>query len=490
MNGVMFSMYPLCYFRKISRNLLSNRRFRAMAGSTLPSRGLLVVIVGSRVLALALAVAADVLLPDHQATDVLVWSFDSHCHSAWLLRAFSRWDSAHMLSCAQDGWREEWQQAFFPGYPLLVRAAATALTPLSSLLCEQERLVVGGILSSNLCFVIAACALHALSSEVFPTRPRLTHKATVLFSLSPASVFFSSCYSESAFAALTFSGLLLYERRRLWLGVLTLAAATCFRANGTLGALFVLFHGLARAAKQPRATAALAVAIVTFMQCALVTSPYVAWQQRAYRRYCVTPTLMTGEGAHAETSPSLDSQDGVAAAGGGDLLTPPPWCASRLPDLYAHVQSTHWNVGFLRAYELKQLPNFALAAPALALCACATVATCAARKAEWRAKPANGWRQLLLRPSAPRADDGPALTAAADIHVLHWLLLSTLGLFVMNVQVTTRLVGASCAPYYWYMAHLLSSPVLERRWQRAIVVYVVGYAIGGTMLHVNFLPFV
>mgnify|MGYP002050440369 CR=1 FL=1 len=42
----------------------------------------------------------------------------------------------------------------------------------------------------------------------------------------------------------------------------------------------------------------------------------------------------------------------------------PAWCRERVPSIYAHVQRTYWNVGFLRYYELKQLPNFALAAPA------------------------------------------------------------------------------------------------------------------------------
>ena len=49
----------------------------------------------------------------------------------------------------------------------------------------------------------------------------------------------------------------------------------------------------------------------------------------------------------------------------------PAWCerggAGRGFSLYAHVQRKHWNVGLLRYYEMKQIPNFVLALPVLAL---------------------------------------------------------------------------------------------------------------------------
>ena len=44
-----------------------------------------------------------------------------------------------------------------------------------------------------------------------------------------------------------------------------------------------------------------------------------------------------------------------------------PWCATRVPVLYSFVQEFYWNCGFLSYYEMKQLPNFLLAAPMVAL---------------------------------------------------------------------------------------------------------------------------
>lgn len=39
---------------------------------------------------------------------------------------------------------------------------------------------------------------------------------------------------------------------------------------------------------------------------------------------------------------------------------PPSWCASRLPYLYGHVQSTYWNVGLLRSYQWRQVGDSCL----------------------------------------------------------------------------------------------------------------------------------
>ena len=97
--------------------------------------------------------------------------------------------------------------------------------------------IVPGLLLSNAAFVFAACCLCAatlarparghrseraacaggrryeLGVEVLRER-QLARSAALLFCLSPASAFFSSLYSESCYALVTFAALLLLERRR------------------------------------------------------------------------------------------------------------------------------------------------------------------------------------------------------------------------------------------------------------------------------------
>ena len=59
----------------------------------------------------------------------------------------------------------------------------------------------------------------------------------------------------------------------------------------------------------------------------------------------------------------------------------------------------------------------------------------------------------------------------AGVHVAQWAVLSAASLLFANVQVTTRLVSASCPAFYWYMAHLLLHPNQNnsRRYYRYIV---------------------
>jgi len=358
----------------------------------------------SRLSVLMLAVASDLLLPDHTPSGALLASFDADCGAAAVLRPFTRWDSAHFLNVAQHGWRDDWNFAFFPLYPMLLRAAAAALAVLGLPLCPQEQLVLGGVLLSNAAFVAAACCLHALTLEVLRDRD-IARRATLLFCLSPASVFFSSLYTESAFALATFGGFLLLERGgRALAAALLLCAASALRANGLLNAIVVVAHAAiaAAAASQQPATprdegeagcasgtssrrarwrAACVPAAYGGVRCglelALVLAPYAVWAAFGYSRFCALTA--------AATATPVRHHDATAASAA--LATPPRWCNDRLPDVYAHVQRVYWNVGPLRYFQLRQLPNFALATPALLLCAagCAATASALLRAAAARA---------------------------------------------------------------------------------------------------------
>merc|ERR1711971_533816 len=70
--------------------------------------------------------------------------------------------------------------------------------------------------------------------------------------------------------------------------------------------------------------------IRTLICCALICLPYFAFERYALNRLC---------------------------HGGVDA---PAWCSGSLKSVYAHMQSTYWQVGFLRYFQFKQIPNFLL----------------------------------------------------------------------------------------------------------------------------------
>lgn len=177
--------------------------------------------LASRLAILAWCVLADVVFPDHAATGVRRHDEDP----GLILRPFTRWDAAHYLAIARDGYRQLHDVAFFPAFPWLVSMLA-ALLPLPP---AQAR-VVAALATTNFAFALAALGVLAAAGE------DVAHA----FCYSPAGVFFSVPYAESLFAACHFWGLALLRRQKKWAATLALTAAAACKAHGVFGAIFLL----------------------------------------------------------------------------------------------------------------------------------------------------------------------------------------------------------------------------------------------------------
>src|SRR3954468_18630839 len=110
-----------------------------------------------------------------------------------LVAPLARWDSVWYLAIANDGYPADdpRRTAFFPLYPLLVRAAdALVRDP-----------IVAGALVSLACFAVALVLVHRLTElELGAPAASATVWALALF---PASVFFSAVYSEALYLMLS-----------------------------------------------------------------------------------------------------------------------------------------------------------------------------------------------------------------------------------------------------------------------------------------------
>lgn len=268
------------------------------------------------------------------------------------------WDSEYFIFIAQHGYREvEQSMAFFPLYPLLISTLSNSIFyPLSFLTSYRSVVLISGVVINFIAFPFTTSALYLLTHEITRNR-RLSFLAAALFCINPASVFMTAVYTECLFAMFVFVGLFLLEKHWDWLAALSFSLAVATRSNGILLCGFLAFKWLLYVhdahSKCSRFGQLLVYAlkrfIITALQCLTVLLPFAVYQYYAYTLYCTTRTN---------------------SAGDTDSNQKKNWCKwdSVLPPLhYSHVQSYYWNVGFLRYFELKQLPNFLLATPMIVL---------------------------------------------------------------------------------------------------------------------------
>lgn len=247
--------------------------------------------------------------------------------------------------------------AFFPFYPLLMCALSNTLFyPLTFITSHRSVVLISGVAINFVAFPFAASALYLLTNEITRNR-RLSFLAAALFCINPASVFMTAVYTECLFAMFTFLGLLLLEKGYDWPAALSFALAAATRSNGILLCGFLAFKWLLcihdAHLKHYGFSQLLLYAVqrvfITALQCTITLLPFAAFEYYAYTLYCSKPTN------------SVDTHS---------INSSPSWCQSEsiLPPLhYSHVQSHYWNVGFLRYFQFKQIPNFILASPMILL---------------------------------------------------------------------------------------------------------------------------
>jgi len=166
-----------------------------------------------------------------------------------VLTRWYQWDAGWYLRIAGNGSQMGYSRytaeahhhfsafAFFPLYPLLVRAAAV-LVPgaLDSIPVSggggtpPASLVLAGLVVANLAFVLALIALYLLAES--RAGPGAARRTVLLLCLFPTTIFFSAPYSESLFFLWLVLFFLCLDRRRWWLAGLCGLLASATRSNG------------------------------------------------------------------------------------------------------------------------------------------------------------------------------------------------------------------------------------------------------------------
>lgn len=250
--------------------------------------------------------------------------------------------------------------AFFPLYPLTLRALAWIFLPVSKFMMnERSSLLFIGWTVNTVCFILAANALYKLTLRLFG-RCKVALLSSLLFCFNPASIFMSSLYTESMFSFLQFTGMYFLEQEISSLAVVLFSLGCAARSNGILSCGFISHYFVKKVLSSVLisqkasnfitvtnvVSVAVGVLILLFLN-AIVLAPFIIFQLYGYKLYCLNT-----------------SQE--------KLL----WCDKWLPFPYSYIQSAYWDVGFLRYFEMKQIPNFLLAAPMTVLSLCAVLTYC------------------------------------------------------------------------------------------------------------------
>ncbi|MEX2457398.1 MAG: mannosyltransferase family protein [Actinomycetota bacterium] len=141
--------------------------------------------------------------------------------------SFERFDALWFLRIATSGYGverlDDGSAAFFPGYPLAIRAVSPVLGghPLAA-----------ALLISNLSLLAALAILYFLTRTELSEA--LARRVVVYAVIFPTSFFFFAPYSESQFFLLAITSLWAARRRRWWLAGLAGALAAATRNVGLL----------------------------------------------------------------------------------------------------------------------------------------------------------------------------------------------------------------------------------------------------------------
>lgn len=417
------------------------------------------------------------------------------------------WDSVYFVRIAECGYEYEQTYAFSPLLPTLISLSSnTVFRPLVPLVGYRAVLGLSGYMINNLAFFLAAFYLYRLSFIILRD-PEASLRASVLFCLNPASIFYSSIYSESLYALLTFGGIYYLLSGAKNISVPWLALSGSARSNGVLNAGYFCFQTMHQCFSaiflKRQVSLLLRVLIVGLLRCICIFVPFIAFQAFGYYNLC-------GRRCSSELTR--------------------PWCKATVPLLYNFIQSHYWNVGFLRYFQLNQLPNFLLASPILSLalfCICTYAKsqrsyfltlgfssafeekrsdnTLSSESVDTMQNPAllgtNQENQHLKRRRTVKSER-VSLSSHQEIDssvksgyyspdvlpfVLHLAFMMATAFFVMHVQVATRFLSAS-PPLYWFAAYLMGSHT-HKRWSYLIWVYSTTYIFLGSLLFSNFYPF-
>lgn len=399
---------------------------------------LLLKAVGSRILILFLGIFFDFLIEDFK-TDAFQLDLEKSNTPSFFL-PFLKWDSAHFFEIYLNYLKKKdyknlslEKYAFFPGMPKFF-----------SLLCffeDENYQILFGLFLNQVFFVLSCFEFRKLARKIFNNKMQLDLVLN-FYIFNPSSIFFSSFYSESLYNFVSFSFFNFFlQKNQIFIIIIFLIFGSSIRFFGIFN-FFIFFNNF------------------SLKKMFLVIFAFL-------------PSIVIFSKAYFDKCPGEE------------------FCDFFFPNVYTHVQSKFWQVGFLKFWRLKQIPNFLIASPFFYLVFTKLKfysLSLSLPRARARARARAGF-QFPTFPTFPTFPfDRDRLTVTHQqlslrfLFDLHWIFLSLVTLFFGNVQIINR-ISCTCPGFFFSLANLGS---LQSTYKSIFFVYL----ILGTAGHVNSLPFV
>ena len=383
--------------------------------------------------------------------------------------------------------------------------------------------------------------------------------------LNPASVFFLSVYTESLYSLFYLLGMLsillliTYSHTALTsssessrkkkktssflpfllfsLSLLSFVLSTLIRSNGIFNLIpYILLSSIAFLRSRTQLVAILSFVVFASVQGCLMLFPWVWHQASLFLSHCPYPqeqkendspfslsTLFSFLSSFPLTLPTTRSFDVSFCA--LSESSPLPFL-----NVYSHIQHTYWQVGLFSQYQLKQLPNFALAFLPVSILLLAVFYHL--KHHLWPT-----WKyDLNTRLSKKDRKNGISFLSflyhyatsffmqrshisnswmfyqLLSILSFHSFVLIAITLFIAHPQITNRLLlSSSPLLFIWFSTDVLFQPTKQEGTKRKgkektsilfftspftypaslrsfVMFYWVGYFSVGLLLHTNFFP--
>ena len=410
-----------------------------------------------RIYWLVAAVVLDVAFHDHVAEGVTELEGFEELH--WSLRAFVKWDAAHLLNIATRGYTKDMESVFLPLYPTVLWYVSHAFNRYLLFGDSIINAVVISALGVNLLlYPLSSVLLWKLMGSWGVSSNLKIIAVTVQISLNPANAFFVSCYSETMFSVLTWLSMYLLSEARIssWATKLEVIVATILasltRSNGFVNACLGLNALLRIKGSSPQTVLAALLEVIMIGLSASV--PLITIDMINDLRYCNQGFLGL---THSESCATFSSESSLHSLNlSSDVQKYVDRASSSQSSYYSYVQKKYWGVDLFASYRWIQIPNIIIAMPAIAIA---------------------GYVLFISRSCRHRF----------KVEKLHLALHLFLGVTLAHIQITTRLLMCACPLMYLGIAEILGGNSSEAL-KTITVAYLALYSVAGVGLHVNWYP--